>query len=159
MADLLTLRAKAKVSNSLLCLLTGLRGRTVTIELRNENSVVGCVEAFDERMNATLTDAKFTTLSGASAKFEHFYIQGSNIRYVHIPPSVNIMSTMKKQLQMIHGKNRRKFKVPGTVTKKAQRDIDREKQRRLQRKECINKLANSIKERILRIQNQDSQAE
>ena len=132
--SMVTLRAKAKSSNSLICLLMGLRGRVTTIELRNENSVVGCIESCDEKMNITLTDAKFSTLSGATGEFEFFYIQGRNIRFVHIPQEVNVVNTMKAELRHIHGKHRRDFKVSGTGTK-SERDIERNKQKRKQLKD------------------------
>lgn len=153
-----SLRAKAKITNSLICFLTGLRGQLTTVELRNENSVVGRIDSVDERMNMTMTEATFTTLSGVSCKFELFYIQGSNIRYVHIPKEIDIIKTTKQQLA---GYQRRPYMKCRSDQPKVKRnpnsiaaieDKRRQMQKKHRKREHLTKIANAIKEKLLKMQ-------
>ena len=94
-----TAREKFKFQNTLLCLLKGLIGRKVVVELRNEHSVVGTIEDVDWLMNTSMTHARYTTPDGRIMAFEQFYIQGRNIRFVQIPNYVDIMETINTELR------------------------------------------------------------
>ncbi|OQR74099.1 U7 snRNA-associated Sm protein LSm10-like [Tropilaelaps mercedesae] len=51
------------------------------------------------RMNLQLLDATVSLFDGAQRTFPYFFVRGRNIRYVHIPPDVNIMETLEKRVR------------------------------------------------------------
>lgn len=98
-----SLRDRFKSCNTLVCLLQGMIGQTTTVELRNEDSVLGKIVKVDGIMNMDIENAVYKSVSGKESRFEQFYIQGKNIRFVHIPDGVNIRHTMTRQLKTISG--------------------------------------------------------
>ena len=107
-----TARDKALMINSLVCLLKAMEGWQTTIEFRNENSVRGTVVRVDAHMNADMEDCTFTTLDGTSTHFEQFFVQGKNIRFVHIPDEMNIMQAIFGQIGKFKKRlNERKVKT------------------------------------------------
>ena len=114
-----SVRDQTLFANTLVCLLKSLEGKHTTIELRNENSVMGTIDHVDRMMNTTLTDATFTTITGNVSKCDHFYVQGKNIRYVHIPDEVNIMQAIKSQIRMFQKKRTQKEGNKKNVGKKS----------------------------------------
>ncbi|KAJ8665333.1 hypothetical protein QAD02_006995 [Eretmocerus hayati] len=76
--------------NSLAILLKAVEGERTTVDLRNEASVNGIVEQADGFMNILMKDCIFTDPRGDRFKYEIFFVQTRNIRYVHIPTHVSI---------------------------------------------------------------------
>lgn len=99
-----TNREKNLLYNTLSCLLKGLYGMETTIDLRHEDSVRGTVVESDGSMNTTLENVTYTDLNGAVRHMELMFIQGKNIRFVHIPDEVNVTKTIDHQMAMISGK-------------------------------------------------------
>lgn len=123
-------REYAKLLNSLTVLLKGLEGKVTTIELRNESSVRGRIDSVDYLMNVTLTDAVVFSLDGRQLICEEFFVQGKNVRYIHIPDDVDIMKTIEEQVEMITpaGPTARK---PKPTAEEKKRNIKLEKKKKL----------------------------
>ncbi|XP_014669872.1 PREDICTED: U7 snRNA-associated Sm-like protein LSm10 [Priapulus caudatus] len=100
-----SLREQAKSTNSLLCLLQALTTRVTTVELRNESSARGRIVNVDGFMNVQMGDVTFTTARGETRLFEYFYVQGKQVRFVHIPDNVDIIKAIEGQLRGL-GKTR-----------------------------------------------------
>ncbi|XP_062501566.1 U7 snRNA-associated Sm-like protein LSm10 [Corticium candelabrum] len=83
---------------TLVCLLQALEGRNTTIELRNETSIDGRVVHVDGMMNVALASATFNTPDGTKLELQDAFIQGRQIRYVHIPEDIDIMQAIRKQI-------------------------------------------------------------
>uniref|UniRef100_UPI00358FC051 U7 snRNA-associated Sm-like protein LSm10 isoform X1 n=1 Tax=Myxine glutinosa TaxID=7769 RepID=UPI00358FC051 len=101
MAHLQSLIERAISENSLILLLQHLHGRVTTVELRNESSVVGCVQNVDAFMNVRLNDAVFTDQCGRQEHVDQFFVAGRSVRYVHIPDDVNISRAIASQLEAL----------------------------------------------------------
>uniref|UniRef100_A0ABD2WKQ7 Sm domain-containing protein n=1 Tax=Trichogramma kaykai TaxID=54128 RepID=A0ABD2WKQ7_9HYME len=72
--------------NTLSILLRAVEGERTTVDLRNESAINGIVEQADGFMNIVMKDCIFTDPRGDSFKYEIFFVQARNIRYVQIPP-------------------------------------------------------------------------
>lgn len=103
-------REKAKTYNSLIILLKGLETRVTTIDLRNECAVRGIVNTVDAEMNCQMSKVCFRSADGKEQRFDDFYVKGPNIRYVHIPDDMDILSTIKNQLDLHTGARARGVK-------------------------------------------------
>ncbi|XP_069124230.1 U7 snRNA-associated Sm-like protein LSm10 [Argopecten irradians] len=88
-------RERFKIRNSLICLLKAVEGKVTTVELRNESTVSGLVEHVDGYMNVTMTDVSFRNYKGKVSRYDNFFVQGANIRFVQIPDEVD----MKKAIE------------------------------------------------------------
>ena len=95
---MLTARHKYIVQNTLIALLKGVEGEVTTIDLRNERKVTGKIEWVDEGMNVDMTDVTFVDVMGRETEFSNLYIQGRNIRYVHIPDHCDIVESIHTTL-------------------------------------------------------------
>lgn len=58
-------------------------------ELRGDTLVRGKLDMVDDYMNLTLSDATVTPLQGTEARYPFLYVRGRNIRFVHLPKSLN----------------------------------------------------------------------
>ena len=128
-------REKYLVKNSLVCLLVALEGKETAIELRNENVVTGKIENVDAFMNVTMSDALLETYKGDSTEFTSFFVQGVNIRYVHIPDDVNIRRAIEKELG-----------IRQKMADKARRDVREAALNKIQRKEREQEKVEKLKE-------------
>ena len=91
------------------------------MDLRNENSVKGKLMKVDGFMNVHMCDVVFTTWDGEESKLEFFYVQGKNIRYVHIPDEVDMLDAIKSQLSVydnVAGRVERAAKGPNREERK-----------------------------------------
>ncbi|KAL7307340.1 hypothetical protein TKK_0000529 [Trichogramma kaykai] len=88
--------------NTLSILLRAVEGERTTVDLRNESAINGIVEQADGFMNIVMKDCIFTDPRGDSFKYEIFFVQARNIRYVQIPPHIRIIPAIKKQLDNLH---------------------------------------------------------
>ncbi|XP_075978917.1 U7 snRNA-associated Sm-like protein LSm10 [Anticarsia gemmatalis] len=84
--------------NTLLCLVRALRGQNVTVDLRNDAYICGNISNVDGFMNISFTNLVYCDPQGNEYSFENLFVQGRNIRYVHIPESMSVVSTIKKEL-------------------------------------------------------------
>lgn len=84
--------------NTLSCVIELSLGKVTTVELRNESYVTGRVAEVDGFMNVTLEDVIFTTPSGIKQKFNMFFAPNRLIRYVQIPPEIDIKKGLVKLL-------------------------------------------------------------
>ena len=94
-----TKNEKAKVVNSLVCLLKALKGWRTTVELRNEHTVRGRITHVDCHMNTRMERCVFTRLNGSQEHFENFFVLGKNIRFVQIPDGVDMLSAICGQIK------------------------------------------------------------
>lgn len=84
---------------SLVCLLQGLEGMRVTIELRNEDTATGIIESVDSGMGMSLQDVTFTKYEKPPMRFEAFFVMGKHIRYVHIPDEVRVETVIQQRIK------------------------------------------------------------
>ncbi|KAG8298522.1 U7 snRNA-associated Sm-like protein LSm10 [Homalodisca vitripennis] len=94
-------REKFFALNGLVCLVQSLEGKYTTVDLRNESSVYGRIEDVDVFMNISMSAAVFINGKGEKYKFDNFFIQARNVRYVHIPDEVPIIGAIERQLGKI----------------------------------------------------------
>jgi small nuclear ribonucleoprotein (snRNP)-like protein len=84
------------VQRSTVCLLAGLQGKYVNVELKNNNEIYGKIDNVDNRMNIEMSDVKLkTSTSSTLIPYEAYILNGNLIRYVHIPRNVDIKETVK----------------------------------------------------------------
>ncbi|KAK6168897.1 hypothetical protein SNE40_020057 [Patella caerulea] len=88
-------REKFIFKNTLLCLLKALERKRTTVELRNETSVSGTIDAVDFQMNISMTNVVFKAPNNKSERFTDFFVQGFMIRFVHIPDFINIKKAIE----------------------------------------------------------------
>ena len=77
------------IQKSLGILLVSLQGEEVVVELKNDIEVTGIIEEADENMNLTLHHVQQVFPSGYMRTMEIAFINGTNIRYVHISSRIN----------------------------------------------------------------------
>ena len=91
-------QSERNIQNTLVCLIHGLIGRKTTVELRNEDKIFGEIEDVDEYMSIDIKSATYINARGHMLKYERFYVKGNNVRYVHIPPDVDIVKTIEREI-------------------------------------------------------------
>ena len=99
-------RELQRATNTLVCLLQGLTGHVVTIELRNEASIVGKVRHVDGFMDADLSNVSYTDVEKRTTHFNELHVQGKNIRFVHVPDELDMLNVIAQQLEL-SGKSRK----------------------------------------------------
>lgn len=101
-----------------------LLGMVVVIELKSDIEVSGVMEDTDPGMKVTLSDVKETRPDGSISYSEMMTIEGSAIRYVHIPRSVNtrnLLADYVRKTDRIRGQNQPhliRTRVPEPLEKK-----------------------------------------
>uniref|UniRef100_A0A034VL03 U7 snRNA-associated Sm-like protein LSm10 n=1 Tax=Bactrocera dorsalis TaxID=27457 RepID=A0A034VL03_BACDO len=92
------------ITNTLNCLPFLLDGHSVLIDLRNESSVAGRIDATgtDGFMNIHLIDAVFIDRYGLQYPFEQFMVRPRMIRQIHLPAHLDAESTIRDWLD--HGR-------------------------------------------------------
>lgn len=93
---------KCTTERTLICLLRACQGYRTMVELRNESTCFGEIANVDGFMNVIMTDATFTTIKGNTEYFAELHIIGKNIRYVHIPDEIDILSSIEEEVEKIH---------------------------------------------------------
>lgn len=90
--------------NSLIGIIRACVGKWVQIDLRNETHVYGRVVSVFAEMNVVMKDACFTTPASAMRKkpsskiFSEVTIRGRNIRFVHIPDDVDMITAIEQSI-------------------------------------------------------------
>ncbi|XP_036333978.1 U7 snRNA-associated Sm-like protein LSm10 [Rhagoletis pomonella] len=92
------------VTNTLNCIPFLLDGQSVLIDLLNENSVAGRIDAdgTDGYMNINLRDVVFIDRNGQQYPFEQFMVRPRVIRQIHIPAHIEAESAIRDWLD--HGR-------------------------------------------------------
>lgn len=72
-----------------------LKGQQTTVDLRNGASVTGTIARCDPYMNVDMTHALFRDASGKPHMFDNFFVHARNLRYVHIPPHINMLKSVE----------------------------------------------------------------
>eukprot|EP00794_Sanderia_malayensis_P000426 gene424-1067_t len=103
---------KASTEQSLICLLHACKGYVTTIELRDESSIIGKIENVDGYMNIRVSNAKLERVNGHVASFQELFIQGKQIRFVHIPDEIDIRTAIKDQLRKIENTRKQPVRKP-----------------------------------------------
>lgn len=133
-----SLSDRARTLNTLICLLKEVQGYRTTVELRKECSVTGQLDKVDEKMNITMSDVIFTDVDETETKYSLFYIQGKNVRYVHIPDDIDMIKAIQAHVTGID-KNvaNRQERRPRKTTKernRLQREVLERKHKELMQK-------------------------
>ncbi|XP_063634569.1 U7 snRNA-associated Sm-like protein LSm10 [Cydia splendana] len=92
--------------NTLLCLVKALEGQNITVDLRHDSHVCGEVILVDGYMNISFGTAVFVDAKGNEFAYDNLFIQGRNIRYVHIPENMAARDTIKTELLKVAPKPR-----------------------------------------------------
>lgn len=79
-----------KEPNTLVILLQALVGKHVTVDLRNEVELRGRLDKVEKDMSLKMTEVTYRALQGTVTQYEQMYINGKQVRYVHIPDSVDV---------------------------------------------------------------------
>lgn len=82
-------KRRPKVQKSLALLVVSLVGIRVVVELKNDIEITGVLEESDDNMNMTIQNAVQVFPNGNVRELEIVFVNGSHVRYVHIPPEIN----------------------------------------------------------------------
>ena len=96
---MVSLRESVRTINSLSILLEGIEGMTTTVDLRNEDSVCGMVDCVDSGTNIHMSNVTYSDCEGNKTHFDDFFVQGRNVRFVHIPDEIDIRHTIEEKLR------------------------------------------------------------
>eukprot|EP01041_Mallomonas_annulata_P004341 gene4341-8638_t len=97
------------MQKSLAILLASFQGMEILIEMKNDTEISGTLEEADRNMNSILQNAKQVTKYGVVINMDIAFINGSMIRYVHIPPEIN-MKKIERITDLNRGQQRRQDK-------------------------------------------------
>ncbi|XP_064473165.1 U7 snRNA-associated Sm-like protein LSm10 [Ornithodoros turicata] len=129
-----TPKERALSSKCLVVLLQSLVGMETTVELRNECIVQGKIENVDCYMNVDMTDARLTAPNSEEGhQMEQFFVQGQQIRYVHIPDEVDVGATIAKGLSRLVREEPKKVTTRRRPMPRSKSTKSRERERSLQK--------------------------
>ena len=92
---------KFRTEQTLVCLLHACKGYETTVELQDESSIYGKIAHVDGFMNIRILRATLTRVDGHVQQFNEMFIQGTKVRFVHIPDEIDILSAINEQLEAI----------------------------------------------------------
>ncbi|CAD0195481.1 unnamed protein product [Chrysodeixis includens] len=75
-----------------------MQGKNTTVDLLNDSCICGLVVSVDGYMNMTFENAVYCDPQGNEYYFENIFLQSRNIRYVHVPEDISILSAIKKEI-------------------------------------------------------------
>ncbi|CAH0405958.1 unnamed protein product [Chilo suppressalis] len=110
-----TAKEKFYYHNTLLCLVKALQNQSTLVDLRNDSYVCGVISTVDGFMNISMTNVVYCDQQGNEYTFENLFIHARNIRYVHVPQSASIITTIRNELTQT------KQKVPKTSVEKSRK--------------------------------------
>ncbi|KAG1663629.1 hypothetical protein FOA52_011684 [Chlamydomonas sp. UWO 241] len=73
----------------------------LVVELRNDVIVRGTLDSADECMNMMLSGVSVQTLDGVRSSYDIMYLKGRNIRFLHLPKSLDPAQAILAQRQKI----------------------------------------------------------
>lgn len=86
---------------SLVCVIQALQGLEILVELQNDVYVRGLLEDCDDSMNVIVKDARIEDVEGNEKHLPLIFLRGSNIRFVHIPDSIDVSHTVEERRLML----------------------------------------------------------
>jgi small nuclear ribonucleoprotein (snRNP)-like protein len=89
------------IQKSLGIILVSLQGECVVVELKNDIELSGIIEEADSNMNLTLHDVQQTFPNGFSRELDIAFVNGSQIRYVHIPSTINAVKNLRDYVYVL----------------------------------------------------------
>ena len=126
-----TSKDKALYCNTLVGIIKACEGKNTQIDLRNEMQLYGKVESVESNMNVIMSNAvltmPFSKYSSASLEqqlkpkhYTEMTVRGKNIRFVHIPDSIDMIEALQKHILIARSSfNRNVIKVKSNNLKKA----------------------------------------
>lgn len=114
------------IRKSLAIFVASLQGVQVVIELKDDSEVCGIVEESDKGMNVVLNCVKHTYPDGRVLDLEVAYINGTSIRYVHFPQSINPTKHLNDYLKITERikSNSKPHQIKDKVVKRPFSDVD-----------------------------------
>ena len=68
--------------------------------------MTGRLDKVDEKMNITMSNVVYRDIDDTETKFSLFYIQGKNVRFIHIPDDIDMLEAIRSHVTGIHGINK-----------------------------------------------------
>ncbi|XP_034253939.1 U7 snRNA-associated Sm-like protein LSm10 [Thrips palmi] len=106
--------------NTLVCLLMTLKGQQTTVDLRNGASVTGKIVRCDPYMNVDMSHVLFRDASGKPHLFDNFFVHARNLRYVHIPPHIDMLKSVETFVNRSQVKQDKQVVKPKTLRRQAE---------------------------------------
>jgi small nuclear ribonucleoprotein (snRNP)-like protein len=88
--------ASGRDEGTLVVFLQALVGQRVKVDLRTEVQLTGRLDGVDNDMTLRMSTLIVTSPEGERTRKERLLVPGKQVRYVHIPDSVDISKTMDK---------------------------------------------------------------
>lgn len=95
---LLGSRNKYNFYNTMVCLLKALENKVIEVEIRNNISIHGMLNFCETKMGLEFSNVTWTDVRGNRRTFDHFFVKGRQIVYVHIPDEIDILKAMHWEL-------------------------------------------------------------
>ncbi len=105
---------KSYSCNTLIGIVKACEGKRIQIDLRNESHICGLVDSVFADMNVVMTDAYLILPSKKSAQsnskhYAQITIRGRNIRFVHVPDDVDMITALQNEIMAVRRKKFSKF--------------------------------------------------
>ncbi len=114
------------IKKSLAIFVASLQGVQVVVELKDDSEICGIVEESDKGMNVVLNCAKHTFSDGRVLDLDVAYINGTSIRYVHFPQTINPTKHLNDYLKITERikSNSKPHQIKDRVLKRPLSDVD-----------------------------------
>jgi small nuclear ribonucleoprotein (snRNP)-like protein len=86
---------RSRGRQTLACILQALEGSKVVVELRRDTILRGVLMVCDGAMNLQMTDVTLQPLQGEAKKLEYLHVRSRQVRYVHLPASVDVSTVVQ----------------------------------------------------------------
>ena len=105
---------KSYSCNTLIGIVKACAGKRIQIDLRNEMHICGQVDSVFADMNVVLMDAYLIMPSkkygqSNSKHYEQITVRGRNIRFVHVPDDVDMITALQNEIMAVRRKKFAKF--------------------------------------------------
>eukprot|EP00003_Mantamonas_plastica_P024666 TRINITY_DN4639_c0_g2_i1.p1 TRINITY_DN4639_c0_g2~~TRINITY_DN4639_c0_g2_i1.p1 ORF type:complete len:158 (+),score=47.00 TRINITY_DN4639_c0_g2_i1:155-628(+) len=94
-------------------LIKAMVGGQVTVEMHNNTVVNGELMHVDDQLNLIIGNARFKRRFNKAQQFSLLFINGTSLRYVHIPDEVNVSKLMDEHARKLKG-----FRTAGSQQRK-----------------------------------------
>ena len=108
--------SQKRSEDSLLCFVQALIGMRVVVELRFDTIIRGTLGTVDDHMNLTLSAASMQPLQGTVQNLEFLFVKGRNIRYIHLPGSLNAGQVVESHLTRVREEHRMNVRDAGLLS-------------------------------------------
>eukprot|EP00611_Tribonema_gayanum_P026890 TRINITY_DN6502_c0_g1_i2.p1 TRINITY_DN6502_c0_g1~~TRINITY_DN6502_c0_g1_i2.p1 ORF type:complete len:143 (+),score=33.87 TRINITY_DN6502_c0_g1_i2:73-501(+) len=78
------------IQKTLSIVLQGMLGKVIVVEMKTDAELTGLLEEVDKNMNLVMVNVRQVSPQGGVLELETAFVQGTMIRYVHIPDNVDI---------------------------------------------------------------------